>query len=216
NHRSYFDVVALGLTVLAAGRPLRFMAKKEVFDAPVIGWLARAMGGIMVDRGSASGSGSTSGSDSGSTSGSTSGSDSPLAQATQALEAGELVAVLPQGTIPRGPAFFDPVLKAKTGAARLARATGAPVVPVGLWGTEAVWPRSARLPRLTNLTDPPTVRTRVGRPLRFAPDSEADVVADSERIMAAIVAQLPAQARRSTTPSAEDLAATMPPGLRGK
>ena len=67
-----------------------------------------------------------------------------MARATAALRAGEAVIVLPQGTIPRGEAFFDPVLTGKTGAARLAAETGAPVVPIGIWGTEKVWPRSSR------------------------------------------------------------------------
>ena len=90
--------------------------------------IARAIGGIPVDRGS--------------------GSDQPLRDAEAALKAGEVVIVLPQGTIPRGYDFFDPVLHGKTGTARLAAATGATVVPVGLWGTEKVWPRSARRARL--------------------------------------------------------------------
>ena len=53
------------------------------------------MGGIRVERGT--------------------GSDEPLRAAAQALEGGELVAIMPQGTIPRGPAFFDPVLKGRWG-----------------------------------------------------------------------------------------------------
>ena len=126
NHRSYFDVAALGLVAARLGRPVRFMAKQELFDAPVVGQLARALGGIPVDRGS--------------------GSADPMRQAAAALRAGEVVIVLPQGTIPRGEAFFDPVLHGKTGAARLAAETGAPVVPIGLWGTEQVWPRSSKVP----------------------------------------------------------------------
>ena len=51
NHRSYFDVAAVFLTVARVGRPVRFLGKKEVFDAPVIGPLAAALGGIRVDRG---------------------------------------------------------------------------------------------------------------------------------------------------------------------
>src|SRR5207244_8627099 len=128
NHRSYFDTVAVGLTVARSGRALRFLGKAEVFDAPVVGQLARALGGIRVERGS--------------------GSDEPLRAAAQALEAGELVALMPQGTIPRGRDFFDPELKGKWGAARLAAMTRAPVVPIGLWGTEKVWPRSARVPNV--------------------------------------------------------------------
>lgn len=192
NHRSYFDVVGLGLTVLARGRPLRFMAKKEIFDAPIIGVLARAMGGIMVDR--------------------TGSSGAPLVEASRALEAGELLAILPQGTIPRGRAFFEPVLVARTGAARLARSTGAPVVPVGLWGTEKVWPRSARLPRLGQIANPPLVRTRVGRPLHFRASPNPDFAADTKRIMKAVVDLLPAEARTSRLPTPEELAATFPPG----
>ena len=61
---------------------MRFLAKRELFDAPVIGQLARALGGIPVDRGS--------------------GSDRPLREAIRALKAGEVVIILPQGTIPAG------------------------------------------------------------------------------------------------------------------
>ena len=54
NHRSYFDVAALGFAFAKRGRPVRFLGKKEVFDAPVVGDLARAMGGIRVERGTGS------------------------------------------------------------------------------------------------------------------------------------------------------------------
>ena len=46
--------MALGLTLAKRGRPVRFLGKKEVFDAPIIGQLARAMGGIRVVRGTGS------------------------------------------------------------------------------------------------------------------------------------------------------------------
>ena len=82
--------------------------------------------------------------------------------AADALLGGEMVAIMPQGTIPRGTAFFDPVLKGRWGAARLAQMTGAPVIPVGLWGTEKVWPRSSRLPNVLNVTDPPLVHDQRG------------------------------------------------------
>lgn len=173
NHRSYFDPVAVGLTVMQSGRPLRFLGKKEVFDAPVVGPLARAMGGIRVDRGSHSAADS-------------------LREAARALQAGDIVAVMPQGTIPRGSAFFDPVLKGKSGAARLAASTRAPVVPIGLWGTERVWPRSAKLPNVLNLTNPPKLRLRVGPAVEL---SYANIRADTETIMAAIMDLLPAEAR---------------------
>jgi len=182
NHRSYFDPVLLAMVATRAGRSIRFLGKKEVFDAPVIGQLARALGAIEVDRGS--------------------GSDAPLRAAARALEAGEVVAVLPQGTIPRGPEFFDPVLKGRPGAALLAAATGAPVVPVGIWGTERVWPRSSKLPRLLTF-NPPRVSATVG-PVLDRPDLDT--------MLAAIADLLPPEARQLRTPTAAELRATYPGG----
>ena len=190
NHRSYFDTTAMALTVARSGRPLRFLGKAEVFDAPVVGQLARAMGGIRVERGS--------------------GSDEPLWAASRALAAGELVAMMPQGTIPRGKAFFEPELQGRWGAAKLAAMSGAPVIPVGLWGTERVWPRSAKLPNVANLTSPPLVQTRVGTPVEGLTGDDVD--GDTKRIMAAIVDLLPAEARTRRVPTEAELAATYPSG----
>ncbi len=192
NHRSYFDPQAMSVAIARSGRTVRFLGKKEVFDVPVIGALAKAMGGIRVDRGT--------------------GSDEPLQAAADALAGGEVVALMPQGTIPRGPAFFEPELTGRWGAARLAAMSWAPVVPIGLWGTEKVWPRSSRLPNLLNVADPPQVRIRVGPPVELKYRSEA---ADTKRIMAAIVQLLPSEARRRHTPTADELAATYPPGYKG-
>jgi putative phosphoserine phosphatase/1-acylglycerol-3-phosphate O-acyltransferase len=193
NHRSYFDGGTVAMMIGRTGRTSRFLGKKEVFDAPVIGQLASAMGGIRVERAT--------------------GSDEPLLAAAEALEAGEMVVIAPEGTIPRGPAFFDPVLKGRWGAARLQRMTGAPVIPVGLWGTEKVWPRSSRLPNVLNVTSPPTVTVRVGPPVEGLKGKSLD--ADTKKIMKAIVAQLPPEARKKRTPTEAELLATFPPGYTG-
>ncbi|MGI8755535.1 MAG: HAD-IB family hydrolase [Acidimicrobiales bacterium] len=192
NHRSYFDPLAIGLAIAKVGRPVRFLGKKEVFDAPIVGQLTAALGGIRVERGS--------------------GSDEPLAAAAEALEAGEAVALMPQGTIPRGRAFFDPELKGRWGAAKLAAMTRAPVVPIGLWGTEKVWPRSAKAPNVLALGHPPTVRVRVGPPVELkyrSPD------ADTKRIMAALMDLLPREARIKREPTPDELALTFPSGYKG-
>jgi putative phosphoserine phosphatase/1-acylglycerol-3-phosphate O-acyltransferase len=195
NHRSYFDTVAVGLTILRSGRSPRFLGKKEVFDAPVIGPMAKAMGGIRVDRGT--------------------GSDEPLQEAARALEGGDLVALMPQGTIPRGRAFFNPVLKGRYGAARLAALSGAPVIPIGVWGTEHVWPRNSQLPQVWNVLSPPTVRTRVGPPVDDLELTADSLDADTDRIMAAIVDLLPAEARIRRDPTPEELARTFPSNYQG-
>lgn len=197
NHRSYFDVLAIAMAVAKTGRTVRFLGKKEVFDAPLIGQFAAAIGGIRVDRAS--------------------GSEEPLAAAANALAAGEMVAIMPQGTIPRGRAFFDPVLRGRWGAARLALMTGAPVFPVGLWGTEVVWPRNARLPNFLQVTNPPKVSITVGPQVALNNEGAPDDLADENtiRIMNAISALLPAQARQDYEPTPDELKRTFPSGYSG-
>jgi putative phosphoserine phosphatase / 1-acylglycerol-3-phosphate O-acyltransferase len=190
NHRSYFDPIAMNLLVAKSGRTARFLGKKEVFDVPLLGRLAAAFGGIRVERAS--------------------GSRGPEVAAAAALGGGEMVVIAPQGTIPRGPAFFDPELKGRWGAARLAAMTGAPVVPVGMWGTEQVWPRSSRLPKLG--VRRPRVTVTVGPPVRLAYESPE---VDTATIMAAIVDLLPAEARQRRVPTEEQLVRSFPHGYRG-
>ncbi|MEZ5246774.1 MAG: HAD-IB family hydrolase [Acidimicrobiales bacterium] len=191
NHRSYFDPTAMALLAAKAHRSVRSLGKKEVFDVPVIGRLARGIGGVRVDRGT--------------------GSDEPLEAAAEALRGGEVLMLAPEGTIPRGPAFFDPELKGRWGAARLAAMTGAPVIPIGLWGTEKVWPRSARMPKLP-VGARPLVTVTVGRPVELGLE---DPDADTKAIMAAIVDLLPDEAREHKVPTPEELALTFPPGYAG-
>ena len=192
NHRSYFDVAAIAIAIAQTNRTVRFLGKKEVFDAPVIGQIASAMGGIRVNRGT--------------------GSEEPLLAAKEALDRGDVVAMMPQGTIPRGAAFYEPVLKGRWGAAKLAAMSKAPVIPVGLWGTERVWPRSARVPNFLNVVDPPSVTVTVGPevPLLYR---SADT--DTKRIMKALMALLPPESRVRREPTAEEIAAALPPGYTG-
>ncbi|MEO6123442.1 MAG: HAD-IB family hydrolase, partial [Ilumatobacteraceae bacterium] len=192
NHRSYFDPAAVALAIAKSGRTVRFLGKKEVFDAPIVGQIASAMGGIRVERGT--------------------GSDEPLKAAAEALAAGDMVAIMPEGTIPRGIAFFDPVLKGRWGAAKLAALTGAPVIPIGIWGTEKVWPRNAKIPNVLNLTDPPVVTVTVGPPVDMKHKS-ADT--DTKKLMKAISALLPPEGRVKRVPTDEELAATLPSGYKG-
>ncbi len=189
NHRSYLDPMVLAYLGAGVGRPVRFLAKKEVTDARVTGGLARMLGAIRVDRGS--------------------GDETPLVEAAAALRAGELVAVFPQGTIPRGHDFFDPVLSGRHGAVRLALESGAPLVPIGIWGTERAWPRSARLPYVLNLADRPTVSVVVGPPYH---PSSSDVDRATRELMDKIAALLPEEARQHRRPTEAELARTYPSG----
>jgi len=192
NHRSYYDPAAMGLLAAKSGRSVRSLGKKEVFDVPIVGRLAKAIGGVRVDRGT--------------------GSDEPLDAAAEALRGGEVLMLAPQGTIPRGPAFFDPELKGRWGAAKLAAMTGAPVIPVGLWGTEKVWPRSSRMPKMP-VGSRPLVSVTVGPAVDGLGGEDLD--ADTAAIMAAIVDLLPDEAREPHDPTPEEIALTFPPGYKG-
>lgn len=209
NHRSYFDPVALAFAVAERGRPMRFLAKAELFAPPVIGDVVRAMGGIRVDRGDGGGDDHRDHRD-GEAGGSGDRPSEPLREADAALAAGEMVAILPQGTIPRGRAFFEPVLRGRSGAARLAAMSGAPVIPVAVWGTEHVWPRSEKVPRMWNVLRPPAVLVRIGEPV---PLTGEDIDADTRRIMDAVVDLLPWEAKQRHDPTTEELARTYPGGI---
>lgn len=189
NHRSWFDPVAIAMAVFDAGRRPRFLGRRELLDAPVIGPVARAFGTIPT------GDGQDLGADA-------------FETARDALAAGEVVVMLPQGSVPTGKRFFDAKLRGRPDVARLAAAAGVPVVPVGLWGTERVWPRSSRLPLVTQVLNPPTVTVRAGEPLTVAGERPA---VETEKVMAAITDLLPPEASIPRIPAAAEVRRATPP-----
>lgn len=64
---------------------------------------------------------------------------------------------------------------------------------------------------MATVAHPPHVRVRIGRPLHL---SGADAVKETERLMSAITALLPKEARKHRQPTAEELKRTYPPGRR--
>jgi 1-acyl-sn-glycerol-3-phosphate acyltransferase len=139
NHHSYVDFVMVAWgPVRLLGRPVRFLAKREVWEHPVIGRAARWLGAVPVDRGRAA------------------ARTAALDEAVAALAAGELVVVAPEQTISRS---FE-LLPLRTGAARMAQRAGVPIVPVAGWGTQRVATKGqpvrlrTRLPVLVRFTPP--------------------------------------------------------------
>jgi putative phosphoserine phosphatase/1-acylglycerol-3-phosphate O-acyltransferase len=197
NHRSYLDPVVLTAIAFRRGRKPRYLGKKEVFDIPVAGQIMRALGQIRVERGT--------------------GDTTPLKQAIEALDRGECIGIFPQGTIPRGEDFFSPRLRGRTGVARLAVATQAPVVPIALWDTEKIWPRSARVPRLQALVARRPVYAKVGEPMYLKPaegseDRNAVFHGLTQRVMDRIAELLPDAVRNPPPPSEEQIRAATPSG----
>jgi 1-acyl-sn-glycerol-3-phosphate acyltransferase len=119
NHDSLSDPFFLGAAV---ERPLRFLAKRELWRNGAVGWILDGLGGIPVDR--------------------QRGDVGAVAAAAQALDRGAAVAIFPQGTV-LGPADRP----WQRGAARLALTTGAPVVPAAILGANAVLRPGTRRPR---------------------------------------------------------------------
>ena len=168
NHISNADPLALGQFLAYSGRWPRFLAKSSLFRVPGLGRLLRGAHQIPVERGG------------------TRAGDA-LGQARAALEEGQAVVVYPEGTITRDPDLWP--MRGRTGAARLALATGCPVVPVGQWGAEEfLRGRELGLPRFWAR---PTLRMLVGAPvplddLRARPVDAATLAEATGRIMAAL------------------------------
>src|ERR1700760_1014486 len=141
NHMSYADWGTDCLFFYEAGRYPTFLVKASAFKVPFIGKLLYGCGQIPVNRGAA---------------------DAALAlkQAEQQLREGAAVIIYPEGTATRDPDLWPMV--AKTGVARVALATGAPVIPVAHWGTDDILHYGDKKPQLFPRK---TVRTIAGPPI---------------------------------------------------
>jgi 1-acyl-sn-glycerol-3-phosphate acyltransferase len=119
NHLSYADWAAMALFIHQAGRYPAFLIKSSAFNVKVVGPFLRAAGQFPVNRGAA---------------------DAALVlnDAERGLAKGECLIFYPEGTATRDPDLWPMV--PKTGVARLALATGAPVIPVAQWGTQDILP----------------------------------------------------------------------------
>ena len=113
NHVGYLDFAITGTAALPAGRYVRFMAKKEIFDHKIAGPLMRGMHHINVDRSNGSAS---------------------FVAALRALKAGEIIGIFPEGTISTS---FE-IKGLKSGAVRLAIGGGVPIIPTIVWGSQRV------------------------------------------------------------------------------
>ncbi|HEY2429384.1 MAG TPA: lysophospholipid acyltransferase family protein [Acidimicrobiales bacterium] len=151
NHRSFMDSLFLAFIT---PRPIAFVAKAEYFDRRATRWIFRATGQIPLRRGSPA------------------GARQAMTAASQVLDSGGIIGIYPEGTRSRDGELH----RGNPGPARLAAATGAPIVPVGLIGTASVQGPGERLPRPFRRVivrfGPPRAPTDGGsRRLREATDS---------------------------------------------
>jgi 1-acyl-sn-glycerol-3-phosphate acyltransferase len=123
------------------------------------------------------------------------GDDSALEAALDAVREGGLLAMSPEGTVNADP---DTLMRIRSGVSRIALPSGAPVVPVGIWGTHRRWPRSglswARPWR-------PRLAIVFGEPLLPSGDNDDD--ADVEAFGARLRRHLVRQVERARSLSGE-------------
>ncbi|MFT4288359.1 lysophospholipid acyltransferase family protein [Nocardioides sp.] len=169
NHITQIDPVTSAHITLNYGRASRYLAKASLFKNRLLGGFMRAAGQIPVERDSPGGKGA-------------------FDAAVEAVNAGELVVVYPEGSVTKDPDGWPMV--GKTGAARIALATGAPVIPVGQWGAQELMPAYGK-PQLRGGRK--HIRMKVGDPVPLedlrAKQPTREVVAEAtDRIMKAILA----------------------------
>jgi 1-acyl-sn-glycerol-3-phosphate acyltransferase len=119
NHLSVLDgpVVSV-VTGARRGRATRNLIAAEVFHG-VVGWVLRQARQVPIRRGA--------------------GDTGALAAAVDAARSGSCVGIFPEGRVTNDPAHG--LQRVRSGLMRIAMPARAPVVPVGIWGTQAVWPR---------------------------------------------------------------------------
>ena len=141
NHISHLDPLTCAHFVYAWGRIVRFLAKAELFDVPVLGRIVKDAHQIPVYR-------------------MTTDASLSFRAAVEAVDRGECVIVYPEGTITRQPDLWP--MSGKTGAARIALSADVPVIPVAQWGAQRIlWPYT----KVPHLLPRKTISMTAGEPV---------------------------------------------------
>jgi 1-acyl-sn-glycerol-3-phosphate acyltransferase len=167
NHVSHLDPLMTAYFLYDHGRIPRYLAKSGLFNTFFVGTVLRSAQQIPVERLSK-------------------GAIGAYDAAVTAVNDGECVVVYPEGTLTRDPDLWP--MTGKSGAARIALATGAPVIPVGHWGVQDIlYPYASR----PHLLPRKHVTMQAGDPvplddLRALPVTAKVVNETTDRIMSAI------------------------------
>lgn len=135
NHTSSLDHYLFPAVVK---RRITFIAKAELFENKILGFMLKRWGQIPIERGT--------------------GDKGAIDQALGVLERGEVFGIYPEGTRTRDGKLHE----GHTGVARIAVRSGAPVIPVGMIGTYEILPRGKIWPNFRK------ARIRVGEPMDFS------------------------------------------------
>ncbi|MGW2026703.1 lysophospholipid acyltransferase family protein [Streptomyces decoyicus] len=173
NHNSYLDPLSYAHYQYNTGRVPRFLAKAGLFKSGFVGLMMRGTGQIPVYR-------------------ETTDAATAFRAAVDAIDKGECVAFYPEGTLTRDPDLWP--MQGKTGAARVALLTKAPVIPVAQWGANDAMPPYAKEKKL-RLLPRKTLRVKAGPPVDLSAYYDREPTAEVLRaatdvIMAAVSEQL--------------------------
>ena len=135
NHQSHFDPVLVGISF---NRRLNYLARKTLFDVPVLKWLIAYLDAIPIERDGMGIGG--------------------IKETLRRLKRGEIVLIFPEGTRCEDGA----VAPLRPGFYAIAKRSGCPILPVGLAGAFEMWPKHNKLPR------PGSVAVQVGEPISAA------------------------------------------------
>jgi 1-acyl-sn-glycerol-3-phosphate acyltransferase len=165
NHVSALDGVVLGLAPgERAKRMTRFLSAVEFFRNPWYGWALRLYEQIPIERGASD--------------------HRAMNEALDTIRGGAMTGIFPEGRV----SVDGELQRGRSGTSRLALATGAPVVPVGIWGTQVRWPKEG-----LTLRRPlrPALVLAFGEPIPAQGDlsNRADVRAYTKLVMDAIAEQ---------------------------
>ncbi len=188
NHLSIADPPLICLAVWrAAGRRVRYMAKAEAMETPIMGPALRAYGGFGVRRGQA---------------------DREAYRMSRAvLDTGDWLGLAPEGTRSRRATLGEPM----PGVALLAVRSGAPVLPIGIAGSERTWPIGARRPHFGTTV---TVRFGPALDLRASGSGADDATAAASGTAAGVDRRAALEA--STEAMMRAIAALLPASYRGR
>jgi 1-acyl-sn-glycerol-3-phosphate acyltransferase len=171
NHVSVLDGPILAIeTGRRLGRETRFLTAAEAFRKPVWGWILRRYEQIPVRRGE--------------------GDGDALEEAILTIRGGALAGISPEGRVNED--GDDGLQRIKRGVARIALPTGAPIVPVGIWGTQRRYPRAG-----LHLRRPwrPRLGLAFGAPI--IPEGDVETPADVSALVDRVRARLEAQVARA-------------------
>jgi 1-acyl-sn-glycerol-3-phosphate acyltransferase len=168
NHTSALDGIVLAyLVARRRSRPTRYLVASEFFDRPFHGFCLRTFKQIPIRRGT--------------------GDSGALDEAVATVRQGAIAGIFPEGTVNPDPS--GPMLRGRTGLARIALAASAPVIRVAIWGTQARWPRTGLTFRRPFR---PTVALAFGQPIEPDGDSSSldDIQAFTELVMGRIAEEI--------------------------